>query len=291
MHAFHRQFDARTLHTFEHHLSNCPGSWTMERAFMHAGDPRIIAPRWILPNSPWGDPSGYLTFLDTSAHRKLLRCFVQQTKQKNWHVEQLHASIGSTLSTDALHEALLFCEQQAFVEKQKQDWQAGPMLLGITNFGATFEWMVQETLQAFHHAVALRCVVLKELQQKQLGDLDVLAFTEEGLSVMVECKSSTASLSRQPMQRFVQRVAAFPTDVALLLIDTQDKQAITSRLDFLVDQYAHSKNLSTPVCCEEEGAFLYHLPPNIFLASTRGGVQAPLRTALTLAARAKGSCE
>lgn len=270
MHAFHRQFDATALHTFERHLSNCPGSWTLERAFMHAGDPRVIAPRWILPHSPWGDPSGYLTFLDAVAHRKFLRCFVQQTKQKTWHVKHLQAYIDLALSMDALHEALLFCEQQAFVERQQQGWQAGPMLLGIANFGATFEWMVQETLQTFHQAVALRCVMLKELRQQQLGDLDVLAFTEKGLSVMVECKSSTASLSRQHIQHFVQRAAVFPIDAAILLIDTQEKLAITSRLDFLVDQTHRTRTYQHWCAAKRRDHFSAPMP--CFRACLRVGV-------------------
>ena len=286
--SYHPQVDVAQLHAFDHHLAQLPGSWTLERASLLASDPRVICPRWILPDARWGDPAGYLAFLDIAAHRVLLRCFVRQTAQKRWYFEELQVHVGPQLSAQELQEALTFCELQGFVVRDDYSWQAGPSLIGIANFGATFEWIVQEYLHRSYQAVALRCVHFKELRQQNLGDLDVLAFTEHGLSIAVECKSSTTSFSRPHMQRFVQRSLLFPADIALLLVDTQDKQALTSRLAALVDQLPRQENAIQSVCLDEGGSFLYFMQPNIFFASTRGGIQAPIHVAVEVASNAKG---
>jgi hypothetical protein len=51
------------------------------------------------------------------------------------------------------------------------------------------------------------------------GDLDVVAFLNDGRLVMVECKSS-GHVDEVHCSLFLQRVQAFHPDLAILLIDT-----------------------------------------------------------------------
>ena len=131
--SYHPQVDVAQLHAFDHHLAQLPGTWTLERALLLASDPHVICPRWILPDARWGDPAGYLAFLDIAAHRVLLRCFMGQTVQKTWCFEELQAHVESQLSAQELQEALTFCELQGFVASHRLSASpiSGPPLNGL----------------------------------------------------------------------------------------------------------------------------------------------------------------
>ena len=145
---------------------------------------------------------------------------------------------------------------------------------GIENIGSTFEWIVQECLQRFCGAMAQRCVVLQELQ----GDLDVLAFTKEGLVITVECKSGT-SIPRKDIISFLQRAILFPANIALMLIDTDEDEPLTCRLAALTSLLGVP--LEHPERIQKE-SLIYHIAKNIYLANTAGGIQATLKSVLAI---------
>jgi hypothetical protein len=217
--AYRPQISQIHLHAFNQRLSQCRGSWNVTRSFVHAGDPRVLCLRWIVPGAQWCDVPGYLAFLDQHQHRDLLRCFVRQSQKRSWSFDELRLQLGPQLSPEDLEAALSFCELQEFLIACGTTWQPGPPMQSVTNLGATFEWLAMENLQRFHQAIARRSVTLKELQDQQLGDFDVLAFTDTGLVVTVECKSSASGISREHISRFLRRAALFPADIALLLVD------------------------------------------------------------------------
>jgi hypothetical protein len=150
----------------------------------------------------------------------------------------------------------------------------------ITNLGATLEWLVMENFQRFHQAIARRSVILKELQGQQLGDLDVLAFTENGLVITVECKSSTSGISREHMTHFLGRAALFPADIALLLIDASDGQHVTNRLAQIASCLHISVRRLPLGCYAVEGRLIYHIQDNVYVANTGGSVRATLKTVI-----------
>lgn len=269
------QIDRVQLHAFDQHLSNCHGTWNMTRSIIHAGDRHVLCLRWILPGERWCDIPGYLEFLDVRQHRVLLRCFVRNAPKQSWSFNELRERFSSTLSSSDLLDALCFCQRQDFVVLQGAEWQAGPMMEHIWNLGATFEWAVQENLQRFHRAVALRCVMLKEFQAQQLGDIDVLAFTDDHLAITIECKSSTSGISKHHITRFLKRAALFPANIALLLIDTPDEHQIKNRLSQITSCLPSLKK-SLPERFVEKGSCVYYVQDNLYIANTGGGIQATL---------------
>jgi hypothetical protein len=153
--------------------------------------------------------------------------------------------------------------------------------------GATFEWLAMENLQRFYQAIARRSVTLKELQELQLGDLEVLAFTDTGLVITVECKSSTSEISREHIARFLRHAALFPADIALLLIDTSDGQLITNSLIQITSCLRASVKPQYLECYTQEGSLVYHIQDNLYIANTGGGIRAALRVVLQVGATLK----
>jgi hypothetical protein len=287
--AYRPQVSQRYLRAFDQHLSRCPGPWTLTRSFVHGSDPQVLCLRWIVPSARWCDVPGYLAFLDARPHRDLLRLFVNQAPKRSWEKNELSQLINPAFVPADLEAALSFCEFQEFLVKRGTMWQPGPRMEAVMNFGATLEWAVMEHLQRFHQAIARRRVVLKELQEQQLGDLDVLAFTQSDLIVTVECKSSTSGISNKHINRFLQRAALFPADIALLLIDTEDEQQLSSRLT-QITQYLHSgiQHQCSTSCYREAGSQVYHLKGrNIYIGNTGGGISSTLKAVLQAAATLK----
>ncbi|HCI78620.1 MAG TPA: hypothetical protein DHW02_02900, partial [Ktedonobacter sp.] len=80
------------------------------------------------------------------------------------------------------------------------------------------------------------------------GDLDVVAFLDGGIIVMVECKSSS-DVDEAHFSRFLQRTQTFRPTLAILLIDTQAPFAHARLAAFNAALHAHgygSLHVSTP---------------------------------------------
>jgi hypothetical protein len=264
---------------FEQRLSQCPGPWTATRSFVHSGDPRILCLRWIVPGARWCSVPEYLEFLDHRQHRLLLRCFVQDAQKRFWSFDELTHHLK--MSSADLEAALTFCEYQEFLLVQKGIWSPGPHMEPIRNLGATFEWAVMENLQRFHQAIARRCVTLQELEEQQPGDLDVLAFTDTGKVITVECKSSPSGISRKHITRFLRRATLFPADIALLLIDTPDTQQVTHHLTQILSCLGTSFQMQVD-STQWNGNLIHHLQKNVYLANTGEGIQVTLRKILEM---------
>ena len=286
--AYRPQVDLERFGAFGQCLSRCPGSWTHIRSSFHGNDPKTLCLSFLIPGAPWCDVPGYLAFLDSRPHRQLLRCFVSQSPKQSWSLSELVQLLGPALSPTDLEAALAFCTRQEFLVEDGGTWQPGPRMYQVRNLGATLEWAVMEHLQHFHQANARRGVLLKELQEQGLGDLDVLAFTESGLTVTVECKSSTSGISDQHMTRFLRRAALFPADIALFLIDTSDEQQLTSRLAQLVQCLGSGmQHQDLPMCYTEARSQVYHVQENIYLGHTGGGIGATLKAVIQAGALRK----
>ena len=293
------------LRAFDEQLRKLSDSWNIVRSFLHAGDPRVISLRWIIPGELWCDEASFLDFLDVRAHRLLLRCFLHQdivTRdvqhllrehigtdtpiafqdiQHIWTVEQLLQKIDG-IQVEALRQALHFLHLQELIIQHRADaWVSGLRLQAIGNLGSTFEWMVQARLQQEYQAVARRCVSFKEWQTSGLNDLDVVAFLNN-LVLIVECKSST-DVSLEQIARFVQRSQAFPADVALLLIDTTSQQQVTKRLQQIHTILGNAVTDIAEQQCTWKGSEIAHVAKNLYVANTAGGIAASLAGVLHIA--------
>jgi hypothetical protein len=295
------------IRDFDACVQSLPGSWTMTHSFVHSGDPRILQLRWIIPDEPWCNPPGFLAFLDQREHRVLLRCFLNRefvtslrqtllSKQRLteaerslissqdawllWSFDELSRRIGPRTERGMMERALHFLELQEMIEKTDANgWSQGPQLGTVPNFGATFEWIVQECLQRFHHALARRCVSFQEWQTAHLNDIDVLAFLDN-LVLLVECKSSK-DFSIEHLIRFVQRATLFPAGLSLLLIDIAGEEQIKKRqqqINALLGREATDLRL----LYHHAGSLIVFLTDNLCLANTAGGVAASLEGMLLM---------
>jgi hypothetical protein len=144
---------------------------------------------------------------------------------------------------------------------------------------------VQAHLQERHHALVRRCVGFKEWQASAMNDLDVLAFTEDGLIMVVECKSCP-DIPFNHLVHFVQRARAFPADISLLLIDTESESLVTEYVQQIVTILNRE-----PVAPGQrhlyEGSLIYHVTENLYVANTTGGIDPALETTLRLQSGSK----
>ncbi len=296
--------DMQQLHAFDECLRHVPGSWnTIGRSFVHAGAPGVIRLRWLIEGKRWCDEAGFLDFLDQRHHRLLLRCFLQHEAvsedlqelitdgadpavaesawKRVWKVEALLDKVGPEITRQRLMYALHFLELQEYLVAQAPDeWVSGPLLAHVEHFGPTFAWSVQAHLQQRHRALVRRCVGFKEWQTSALNDLDVLAFTEDGLVMVVECKSDP-DIPFAHLVHFVKRARAFPTDISLLLIDTESESLLTEYIQQII-----------PILDREptapgqrhlyKGSVIYHVIDNLYVANTVGGIDPALETTLRL---------
>lgn len=279
-----RQYKEQPCLTFEERLQQCPGGpWTIASASTtQTPDTQVVRLHKVIPGRGWCEEATYVDFLDQRIHRQLLDCFVLNTQKLQWPIDELLKQIGPRISRMTLETALLFCEAQGFIVavKNRTWWSRGPQLSQVQNLGATFEWLVQEFLQRRFRAVARRCVILKELPSSQFGDFDILAFTEDGLTITIECKSSTSGITNGHLTRFLKRSSAFPADIALLLIDTDETNALLNRLPQINAILDHEwKHRYTAKYTNGERV-LYHLQDNLYLSNTAGGISAALEDVL-----------
>ncbi len=281
--------------TFEERLQRCsPHPWTMIcGSTTQAPDPQVLRLPQVIPGRGWCEEATYLDFLDQHMHRRLLNCFVLDSRQALWHIDELLKQVGPGNSRMMLETALLFCERQSFMVavKNRTWWSRGPQLRQVYNLGATFEWLIQETLQRHHQALTRRGVILKELPPQQFGDMDILAFTENGFAVTVECKSSPSGITDGHLRRFIKRASAFPADIALLLIDTDDANALLNRLPQINTVLGHGWNHRYAARYAEGSKSIYHLQDNLYLSNTSGGVSAMLGNVLQFGSAGKRGSE
>jgi hypothetical protein len=302
---YHPAVDMQQLHAFDEHLRTLRGSWnTIGTSFVHAGAPGVIRLRWQIPGERWCDEAGFLEFLDMRQHRLLLQAFLPLEVVKEevtvvaepddpeaatpardwrrmWNVESLLSEIGMEVKPRQMLQALRFLELQEYIVAHGSDeWMSSTYLEHIEDLGPTFAWSVQAHLQEKHHALARRCVSFREWETAQLNDLDVLAFTEDGLVVAIECPAKQA-LTPDHLLHFVQRARTFPADVSLLLIDTESEEQLTDYLQ-RINVILNRAPMNFGDRHVNEGSVVYHLAENFYVANTAGGIDPVLTTTLQL---------
>lgn len=306
------QIDMQQLHAFDERLRQVPGSWnTIGTSFVHAGAPGVIRLRKLIEGKRWCDEAGFLEFLDRRHHRLLLRCFLQHEPlsmsehlpqvpvepddtdtpisepgwQRSWKVEALLEKMGPEVTRQRLMQALHFLELQEYIVAQGPDeWVSGSLLEHVEQFGPTFAWSVQAHLQQ-HQALVRRCVGFKEWQTPALNDLDVLAFTKDGLIMTVECKSSQ-DIPFADLVDFVQRARTFPADISLLLIDTEHESLVIEYLQ-QINTILNREPLDFGQRHLYEGSVIYHVSGNLYVAHTASGIAPTLEAMLRLASDLK----
>ena len=304
------EMDMQQVSRFDARLRDVPGSWTMTHSFLHAGDPHVVSLRWIIPDERWCDEASFLNFLDQRHHRLLLHCFLQlaapdplplvveripseaeavpQESEYQWSRSALLEQMGPAVKPHQLTQALHFLQVQEMVHEEEQDrWSRGRQLKPVATMDSTFEWLVQEHLQRFHHALARRSVSFKEWERDDLNDLHVLAFTEDGLVITAECKSNPA-ISGEDITRFMRRATAFPADIALLLIDTASEHQVVEQIQQM--NTVLGRELTDPGNIHQhKGSVIAHLGGNLYVANTAGGIEATLEETLHIGATWKDS--
>ncbi len=260
---------------FERDLSLSCG-FTLSKHKSPTTDKEIIRPCWIVtPTGISYNDQTFHTFFDDSAFRILLRCLLSQPQ---WKQADLVQRFGGTLTKKQRSEYLSYCKEQAFLEERGTDWHRGPQLQQIHNLGYTFEWVVMEYLRVKHRTTVRRCVQLKEMATP--GDLDIVALRED-FSMMVECKSSSSTITKQHIHLFVKHATEFQPDIALLLIDTRSEETLCSRLQQVKQEICRSEQLLSLRQIQGESV-VYWVANNIFLANTTGGIRASLDTTIQL---------
>lgn len=294
---------------FDARLRSIPGTWTLTHSFLHAGDPRVVSLRWIISDKHWCDEAGFLNFLDQRHHRLLLRCFLEPAvsdqpptqeeeiptetegepevlAEYQWSNEELLEQMGAPTKNHQLSQALQFLRTQEMAHEEQDKWSRGKQISSIATINATFEWVVQQYLQRNHNAFARRRVSFKEWDLNHLNDLNVLAFTPEGLTVVVDCKTDL-DISGDELMHFIQRASAFPTDVALLLIDTEHEQHVINQAQ-KINAILGRKVADPEEIHQYKGSTIAHLTGNLYVANTAGGIAASLEEVLRMGTESKG---
>ena len=178
-------------------------------------DPDVFRQQWLVcPNGAQYSGHTFYRLFGTTSFRKLLRYLLSHSPCSRETLIQVcpdYAVLTSHL-TFLLNQGW-FHGNDSWVERETyQDH--------ILNIGRTLEWYVAEWFRltySISHLVSVRHGV--ELAELPLpGDLDVVAFLDEDLVIMVECKSS-GEVDEGHVVRFLQRVQSFCPTLAILLID------------------------------------------------------------------------
>ncbi|GCE32145.1 hypothetical protein KDA_76290 [Dictyobacter alpinus] len=260
--------------SFEHDLSLFCG-FTLTGYKQPAPDGEVIRPRWIVtPTGISYTDQTFHTLFNDAAFRTLLRCILSQQR---WKREDLSQHFGARLTKKQRSLYLTYCQEQAFLEQQGSDWRRGPQLQQISNLGHTFEWVVMEYLRVQHHMLARYCVHLQEMTVQ--GDLDVVAL-RDNFSIMVECKSSSSTITKQSIHLFVQRATEFRPDIALFLIDTCSEEALRCRFQQLEQETLCSGHPAS--ACRLQCGSVYWVTNNLFLANTATGIHSTLDAAIQI---------
>jgi len=178
-------------------------------------DPDVFRQQWLVcPNGEQYSGHTFYQLFGTTSFRKLLRYALS-------HVPCTRETLMQVCPHDALLTSYLtFLLNQGWFRSNGYWLERGPYQEHISNIGRTLEWYVAEWFRltySISHLVQVRHGV--ELAELPLpGDLDTVAFLEENMVVMVECKSS-GEVDEGHVMRFLQRVQAFHPTLAILLID------------------------------------------------------------------------
>jgi hypothetical protein len=254
---------------FRDRLDQHPGGPWYPIGALHEPDEQVLQLSEIDPQQRWSEPHAFLNFLDRTAYRRLLHCFIGGNaleKNRVWSPEILQQR--TQLPLEDLEEALAFCHQQAFAipeetrESRARFYQHLQQLSdqGKISFEPTPEhlqklellpekpgrWYSNPELdQIQNFGPTFEWVIQALLEQAysalarrhvqlssflSLGDLDVLAFLPDGRSLLVECKSSTKHITDAHLCRFFHKAHTFKPDVALLLIDANDPLHMQQRM-------------------------------------------------------------
>jgi len=200
--------------TFDHVMNE--RGFTVVKTRKVYTDPEVFRQQWLVcPNGTSYLGQTFYRLFGTTAFRKLLRYVLSHTSCTREMLE--HICLNDTLLTSYL----TFLLDQEWFHARGRWFDQGPYQESILNIGRTFEWYVAEWFRLTYsitHLVPVRHgVELAELPLQ--GDLDVVAFLDDGLVIMVECKSSS-EVNEGHFSRFLQRVQAFHPTLAILLIDT-----------------------------------------------------------------------
>lgn len=265
---------------FLERLQQCAGSpWTLFEGQRQL-DRLVLRPLPLSIESPWADPERFLDFLTHISHRRLIQCFLGLQATHVWTFEALLKQTRPP-SPQALLEALERCcfWQIAQREQSTNTWQGHPRLRTVSNFGWTFEWLVQTVLEREFGAAVRRHVILGEMAT--LGEIDLLALFADGQSLLVECKSSTKSLTDRQLDRFVAKGRGCAFTHALLLLDTDDPHRMQQRMGQLGQTVARAFGDATlgPIRTSAVSSVVC-LRDHLFIADTTGGIATTLRAVL-----------
>jgi hypothetical protein len=178
-------------------------------------DPEVIRLRWIAhpnTNKRYSKQAFYDHFGDNT-FRKLLRLIFSSPSTQ----EELERSYGGK----KLQGYLTFLLEQEIVIQNDNVFRKSPQYQHVEGIGKTLEWYVAEWFRFSLKAPARHGVHVPGIADG--GDLDVVAFVDS-LKIFVECKSGNpANITEAQLELFLRRTADFHPDIALLLIDTDQK--------------------------------------------------------------------
>lgn len=186
-------------------------------------DPEVIRQRWPAPpntNKSYTDQAFFKHFGDNT-FRKLLRAIFSRPRTH----EELERSYGRKKLPDYLS---FLIEQGIVIQEESNLFRKSPQYRNIEGIGKTLEWYVAEWFRLSLKAPARHGVHIPGIGDG--GDLDVVAFVN-GLKIYIECKSGNpANITEVHLELFLRRTAAFHPDIALLLIDTDQKVEKQSKM-------------------------------------------------------------
>ena len=188
---------------FLHALSE--RGWTVTHRCPAYTDPEVFRQQWLVcPNDARYPERAFYQLFGSTAFRKLLRYALSHVPCTRDVLEQICPQ------QSFLTSSLTFLQDQGWFHVNGYRIERGPYQAHISNIGRTLEWYVAEwfrltlsisRLAEVHHGVQLAELPLP-------GDLDVVALLNDGLLVMVECKSSS-EVDEAHCMHFLRRVQAF----------------------------------------------------------------------------------
>ena len=193
-------------------------------------DPNVIKQHWI--NPPQTDkrysPQGFLQLFGDSTFRKLLSIIFSGPRTTG----DLEHHYGGK----KLDGYLAYMNEQEIVVFENDHWKKAPQYAHLHDIGTTLEWYVAEWFRSVLKTPARHGVHVEGMPEG--GDLDVVAFVND-LRIMVECKSGKPSnITEEQLELFLRRAAGFNPDIALLLIDTDQK--IDTQIEMIKKIYLES---------------------------------------------------
>lgn len=208
-------------------------------------DPRVIAVRHtVSPRNITGGAEGFFKLFGERTPRKILRAILTAPQSE----EQLRLICANDGRRQAVLKTL---ELDNLIRRDGEHWMPGSELDGIHDLGATLEWYVAEWFRHELDAPARHGVQLEEIRNG--GDLDVVAFVET-TRIWVECKAMPpTNITKADLRQFLQRNYYFNSEIALLLIDSEDsvQPVIDALNDIYRDMHTKLVHLTDPSLPED----------------------------------------